>query len=808
MKIRPLLKWLLKVLKWTSLVIVGLIAFVILITYWLFRGSLPDLEGELELPGLISDVVIMRDVKGVPEITAVNRLDAARAIGFLHAQDRFFQMDLLRRNASGELSEIIGQATVDHDKRTRVHGLRQNAQRIFDTLSANEKKLLVAYSNGVNSGLEQLDVRPFEYLVLRAPLRKWTPEDSLLVIYSLYLDLQDENGDQERMMDTMSTQLPEPVFDFFVNNGFAWEAPLDLSYSKIKAVPPPEAWSYLSDFSGIKLSKKADFLRNDTPSAGSNSWAVAGNLTKTGHAMMANDIHLNLSLPNSWYRMVIHYQERNREEPRTVSGVTLPGLPLIVAGSNGQISWGFTNAYADTTDLVLVETDENNWDVYKTEKMLKYFGSRMESIRVRSGNPVIFDVRTTIWGPIVDKSLAGTLTAVKWIGHTDYAIDLNLINLESAENVDEAVAVANNSNFPVLNFIVADNDGRIGWSLGGTLPDRDGKKGNLPVSYRQAKNAWKGRLPGTEYPSIMDPINGRLWSANNRIVGGKALDLLGDSGYVADGRAYQIRYSLFGMNDEITERDMHLLQLNDKAQFMTRWYNLIVQTLDKELVDQDPRKKKLLNVLLNWNQEASEFSSAYRIIRSFRSFLAKRVFERLLIPCYVADGSFRYYNFSYEEPLWIILEEKPDYLIDPEIGSWNGEIIATMDEVLDYFDSLGGDSFTDHTWGEYNTIHIQHPLSKALPFLSGLMDMPEQPMSGDKYVPHVINPGFGATVRLVITPGYEDNSIFNMPGGQSGHPLSDFYDTDQDDWVVGRPVSLLPGATEYKLILKGSLSSR
>jgi penicillin amidase len=335
---------------------------------WLYvelHGSLPQLDGELAMQGAGGPIAIERDALGVPTITGGTRADVARGLGFLHAQDRFFQMDLARRRAAGELAELFGSAAVPIDARTRVLRLRARAQRAIELASPEEHAALQAYADGVNAGLKALGAKPPEYVLLRADPRPWTLEDSALVVASMYLTLQDSEGRRESRLAAAYEALPKPVADFVTGSWSEWETPLvgglqrgmpvpDAKVLDVRNAPPAPSPGPGHNHTSQSASENvllAWLAPPEEDARGSNNWAIAGRLTADGGAIVANDMHLGLAMPNIWYRASMVW--RDAREHR-LTGVTLPGVPNLVAGSNGDVAWGFTNSGGDWSDLVIL----------------------------------------------------------------------------------------------------------------------------------------------------------------------------------------------------------------------------------------------------------------------------------------------------------------------------------------------------------------------------------------------------------------------------------------------------------------------
>jgi penicillin G amidase len=790
--------------------VVGLVLLLLLAAgLWLHHrvaASLPELRGELAIPGLSAPVAVERDSLGVPNLRAATRLDAARALGFVHAQDRFFQMDLLRREASGEFSELFGSFMLLHDRNRRRHGCVRMASQILAGLPPPKRALLEAYAEGVNAGLKALGDKPFEYIVLRAEPRAWRPEDSILVIYAMAFDLEDWRTTVEKGLGQVHDRVPQKVFDFVDPAGSTeWDAPLVGDAIPTPPIPGPDVYD-LRKAPARKLAALPPREPAETPpgwpggsssedlfaKTGSNAWAVAGSHTADGHALLANDMHLGITIPNIWYRASWSWQEPDGTA-RRVTGTTLPGAPLLATGSTGRIAWGFTNSFVDVVDLIDLQLDPHDPRVYQTPAGPRRFEHSTERIRVKGQRDEMFDVVKTIWGPVVDSDPQGRpRRALAWTTDFPEATNLGLFDLESAKNVDEAIEIAHATGIPPQNFVVADSSGRIGWTIIGKIPRRVGWSGQIPGSWTGGTRRWDGWLRSDEVPKVVDPPSGRIWSANQREVAPAAQALLGDGCYDLGARAKQIRDRLLAI-EKATPQDMLALQLDDRALFLARWRDLLLATLTPAAVKADPRRGELRRLVeTTWTGQASVDSVSYRVVREFRDTLEKEVFASLTgyagspddLPFYRSTRRF-------EGPLWRLVTERPAYLLDPRFASWDAQLLAVADEVRERLQKIG--PLAGRTWGEGNTLIVQHPLG-ALPLLGRWLNIQQKPLPGDLDMPRVIGRFFSSSERMVVSPGHEETGIFHMPIGESGHPLSPHYRDGHKAWQDGLPTPFLPGA--------------
>ncbi len=789
-------------------------------------GSLPKLDGEIRMAGLSGPVTIERDRYGVPTLRGGSREDVARATGFVHGQDRFFQMDLLRRSTAGELAELFGSAAADFDRQRRVHRLRVLARAVVERAASGERALLEAYADGVNAGLEALSVAPFEYLVLRAEPEPWRPEDIVLGNLAMFFELTDYDASRESGYTRLLDGIPELLGQFVFAPGNRWDAPLVGDAWEVPPVPGPEVCDLrgttsLATGSGPQPDVRADLPKAgigldlpaavsrfsqqsdsqfDLPVAGSNSWAVTGQRTSTGQAMVANDMHLGLNLPNIWYRvrLIVTGNEPGAPPKLDAAGVTLPGTPLVVAGSNGSIAWGFTNSRGDWSDLVLIETDPANPGAYLTPEGYVPFDEYEEIIEIKGGEPEAVVFRWTRWGPVVGADHRGRLQTLRWLAHVPEAVNLGISELETATSVTEALALAPRVGIPPQNFVVADAQGSIAWTIMGRIPRRVGYNSSLPSSWVDGSAGWRGWLTPDEYPRVVDPESGLIWTANNRIVDGGILTHLGATGYWLGARARQIRDALVAVERPGIE-DMLAIQLDDRALLLQEWRNVLLEALTAEATAPYPWADDLKAFLQRWDGRAGTGSVSYRIVREFRRQVVEEVLRGILNSCGDFDGPVRLAATNQVEgPIWQLITEQPDHLLPPPHASWNGLLMSAADSAVS---SCGAGPLSECTWGSMNQLDIRHPLAGFLGLLRPWLTIRSGPLPGGDHMPRIQQPDYGASERFAVAPGDEANGYFHMPGGQSGHPLSPFFAAGHDAWAQGEPLPFLPGPALHRLTL-------
>lgn len=789
------------------------------------RASLPALDGSRTLTGLSAPVTIERDVLGVPTVRGASREDVARATGFLHAQDRFFQMDLSRRRAAGELAALVGARALAADRAIRLHRFRAEASKAVSLLRESDRHLLDAYTAGVNDGLAALGARPFEYIVLRQTPQPWRVEDSLLVVLSMFVTLQDDDGTYETTLATMHEHLPPAVYAFLAPEGTEWDAPITGPSFSTPPIPGPEVYDLRSRRRGKPAPSPApppagaQARVTDVPwlapgsgdggeAIGSNNWAIGPAVTADGHALVANDMHLGIRVPNTWYRAVFEWRATGDPSPHRLMGLTLPGVPALVTGSNGHVAWGFTNTYADWSDIVLLEIDPGDPERYRTPDGWQRFDHYEETITVAGGPPERMSVRWTRWGPVLPPDAAGRPRAYRWVAHAADRLAARVAPLESARTIEEAFAESATLGTPGQNIVAADANGHIGWSVYGSIPRRVGVDGRWPTSWADGNRTWDGWLPAADVPRVVDPPDGRLWTANARVIDGPGLATLGDGSYEVGSRASIIRDRL-RLTARATPRDMLALQLDTRATFLERWRRLLLDTLTPGAVAGHPERAQLRTIVADgWSGTADAGSAAYRFVRTFRDVVSTRVFAFVTVECLEADPAFDYTSVRRREgPLWALVSSQPAHLLDPRYESWTALLLDSVDGTLEMALADGAD-LGARSWSEFNVVSFRHPLSPALPLVGRWLDMRRRPLPGDLYTPRVHWGTVGASVRMVVSPGREAEGILETPVGQSGHPLSPFYASTHDDWIDGRAVPFLPGPAAHTLTLEPSRERR
>ena len=791
------------------------------------RASLPALEGDIDTRDVLAPVSVQRDALGIATITAANRSDLAYATGYVHAQDRFFQMDLSRRLAAGELSELFGAVAVEQDKKARVFRFRRVARQVLQQGSPEQRALISAYARGVNAGITSLRSRPWEYWILATKPAPWREEDTVLVLHAMWWDLQYNDFAAERTRLILNAKLSgeecgdgwKCALRFLYPNRTHWDAPNVPNEEALRTAAnvespkiPSEADLNVrtagapaqSEFASKRVSAQVGAGVGRASAVGSNNWAVAGRFTATGAAIVASDMHLGLRVPTTWYRVRLRIKPATPNEPRTggadapldANGLTLPGAPVLVAGSNGRVAWSFTNSYGDYSDMHPATCGANEQAPPTTNEGALALVVLPETIHVKGGADVVFPVRTSSIGVQVAQDAEHCWFAT-WLAQDPSASNLNLLAFERATSVAQLLALAPTIGIPHQNLVAGDREGHIGWTIAGRLPTQVG------ADRLTGKTIWRG---ADSQPKLVDPSIGKLWTANARPIQDEAAEAaiggnehLVGSDYDIGARAGQIRDNLLPLSSGVTPAQMLNIQLDDRALFLEHWQKLLVTLLDDDALANKPRRAEFKKQIENWTPRASADSAGYRLVRAYHQYTTNAAWQMILVALHVENRDVPPPP-AFEEPLWALVNEQPMHMLAAQYPSWREFLLAQVDVTLADLDQKCP-SLAQCKWGDRRPVTVKHPLSGALSFASAFLDMPTYELAGDHDMPRVQDGSFGASERFAVSPGHEKDGYLHIAGGQSGHPLSPYYRAGFAQWAEGKPSPFLPGAPEHTLML-------
>jgi penicillin amidase len=797
------------------LAIAGLLLLVVVIAtgYFMLRASLPRLDGSVRVTGLTAAVRIARDARGVATVEAANRSDLAFGIGYAHAQDRFFQMDLSRRAAAGELSELFGKVALEHDRRIRLFRFRSVAATVMQQAAPEERAVVEAYAAGVNAGLATLGARPWEYWVLRQAPRPWRAEDTVLVVYAMWWDLEGNGLRRELLRQEINARLGGPecgewkcAMQFLFPLGTDFDAPL--ARTREEAAPPTPVPVPGPDVLDARGGNASAPVAGPTPAAleqggGSNNWALAGALTASGAALIANDMHLTQRVPTIWYHARLRLTPPGGAVPLDLNGVTLPGAPLLVAGSNGKVAWGYSDSYGDWIDVTGVPCTGIGGRDMTTPDGTVALSVVHEEITVHGEAAVPVDVKSGPAGVLlrVDPPPHPACWFGAWLAQLPEATNLKLMGMERAGSVAEALALAPQIGIPHNNVVVGDSEGHIGWTIFGRIPRDTGPTRALSGA------PW---TTAEDHPRLMDPPEGRIWTANARVaadprqqqlIGGDVAALGAE--YDLAARARPVRDGLRALTGKVVPADMLRIQLDDRALFLARWRELLLSVLDAASLSEQPRRAEFRRLVADWKPEASIDSVGYRLVREFRDHTESAVWQMLLDAMQLAGEKDQPLPMQFEGPLWQLVNSRQSHLnwLAPRYADWPDFLRSQVDATLADL-ARACPQLARCTWGEHNTVRIRHPLSGALPApVAAFLDMRTVQLPGDHNMPRVQDGAFGASERFAVSPGHEAEGYLVLPGGQSGHPLSPYYRAGFMEWARGEPLPFLPGPAEHTLTL-------
>ncbi|WP_263368409.1 penicillin acylase family protein [Edaphobacter bradus] len=831
-----------------SLLILVVLAFTLirLWTHQALRGSLPQIDGSLSIAGLSAPVTVQRDSHGVPHIRAASLDDLVLAQGFVTAQDRLFQMDLLRRHAAGELAEILGANLLIHDRTQRTLQLRAAADRVVAALPADQLHYLELYARGVNDSIElQRAHLPLEFRILRYKPAPWTPRDSLLVGLAMFEDLTNTfpvKLSREAIAAHLSPELvddlypvgswrdhppTQPAVDLTAPQQSIPDIPLDESQTRLTKPATPatnpgdpepalslpkgldsETWdrsATASTSSAHDLLALQQSLRNPVCEgclAGSNNWVVAGSRTASGKPLLSNDMHLAHSVPGIWY-------EADLESPASTgefhaAGVSLPGLPFIVVGHNSHIAWGFTNLGADVQDIYIEQLRGSG----QSEQFLASDGSwqpvlhQTEVIHVHNGHDVTLDVAATRHGNTITPILSSLLPSEKrplslrWTIYDPATLDTPLLSINSATDWTSFLAAFSTFGGPAQNVVYADDQGHIGYHAVGYIPVRGSLAQptpltSVPVAVDTA-HEWSGYIPFDKLPQAFDPPNGVLATANARVAPeGYPYPITLD--WAAPYRNERIWKVLLG-RDHLTPADMLALQTDIYSDLDHDVAQRLAYAIDHSGT-KDRRLHQAADLLRNWDGNVTADSPAAPIAIAARNALWALILAPRLTPATSPSS-----QSGPGEPLWQlyswgeksyageqIIMHTPDRWLPSTYHNWDELLTAAVARGLASTNAPA--DLTHWSEGKSHPVEIEHPVFTHVPLHNLLIGLPigtgVQPQSGDTTTVKQVDRSFGPSERLTADLGNLDNSTLNLVLGESGNPASPWFLDQWPAWYKG-----------------------
>jgi penicillin amidase len=770
----------------TTLILLLVAGFVVL------RTSLPQVTGSITLPRLTGEVEVIRDEFGIPHIHAQTQEDAYYALGFVHAQDRLWQMEFQRLVGNGRLAEVVGEEGLDTDRFIRTLGVRQAATQALDYLSPKTLGVLQAYSDGVNAFLaSRKGLLPPEFLLLQHEPEPWQPVDILVWSKMMAWDLAGNQG-TELLRARLARELhPEQLADLWAP--WSREVPLTL----------PDLREPLED---IDLDGLAAVLHPRlSKDAGSNAWALSGRFTASGKPILANDPHLGLQSPSLWYLAHLNAPGLN------VIGATLPGTPTVLLGRNDRIAWGFTNTGTDVQDLFIEEVSSHDPTMYRTPDGFENFLIRNETIRVKGSEDIVLRVRETRHGPVISdlggaagrvadsSAAAGTqfVLALQWTAlQGDDRTVQAVLNLGTAGDWTQFTRALRDFHNPQQNIMYADVNGNIGFYAAGRVPVRAAGDGRVPVPGWSGTYDWTGSIPFEELPHDYNPRSGRFINANQAIVDDSYPYLLTPD-WSEPYRANRITELLDSLRLHSLETSARIQ--SDQVSLMAR--DFIPWLLDLELATETERNAQAL--LFGWDGLMSAESAAPLILAAWQREFQVLLLGDALGPLFEAYAGHR------PRFLLRVLEERADWCTAAAPAAADPcTQVATraFSNAVSWLSDLFGARPHDWRWDSLHHASQPHAVLDGTP-LAPFFSL-SSPTGGDAFTvnaAHFSMFSASAPFRQTEGPGYRsivdladpDGSRFIHSTGQSGNPLSAHYRDFLPRWLSNDGVPMTMDREDY-----------
>lgn len=734
----------------------GLFLFLILLGFLIFFAayfflSKPKYSGKISLAKLGEQVRVITDRWGVPHIYAANERDLFFACGYVHAKDRMWQMDLLRRTAQGRLAEIFGEDLLERDKYMRVMGLEEACWRDFEKLSPGMKDLLIAYSQGINAWMDKRKkVWPPEFFILRYRPDPWNPMDSLMI--------------KQAMALLLSTDFPSEAVRGSLIYRVGEERALQILEEDLE---PPS-------FETVKISLSG-FLDLLYPQQ-SNSWVLAGSRTATGKPLLANDPHLEISLPPIWYEAHLSCPTID------VMGVTIPGLPSVIIGHNESIAWGLSNSTADVQDLYLEKFDDAQ-NMYWDEDGWRPLSKKEEVFRIKGREePERMDVLWTSRGPVISPIAVESShpISLRWTIHEGGRALEAFCLLNKAQNWESFIEALRLFDAPSQNFVYADKHGDIGYYLAGKIPVRAREAALFPFPSWREGGDWQGYLKEEQKPNLFNPEEELIVRANQKIVPEDYPYYVGVD-WDAPFRAERIREFLLAKQQHSVE-SIKALQADVHSKKAEHIFPYIGQ-----LEGGEGKLKQALDILRDWDLQMNAGNSP-ALYSAFMNFLPEEIFLDEL------GEDFRSFDFLFRRKkagmLRFLSEGDSSWFDNKETSAVEKREDIIQSALLRAFNHLSWlhGSPDQWDWARINAVRYRHVLGQ--PLILRFFNLRSRPLGGAAFTVKVNyrtpqNTSWSASYRQIIDVSDWDHSLGVISSGQSGHFMSRFYDDQVPIWQAG-----------------------
>jgi penicillin G amidase len=776
------------ILLWTIGILVFLLGGGIIGVNFYVERSLPLTSGTVSLNGLSQNVEVIRDNQGVAHISAKNDKDLFIAQGYVQAQDRLFQMDLSRRQASGRLSEVIGEKTVERDKFFRTLGLRRAAEVSYTAYPDETKQILEWYAEGVNAYIAEAkeDGRlPVEFTLLGYKPEKWTPIDSLTIGKYMAFDLGGHWQGQAFRYWALKNLSEQKAYDLFP------------SY-------PEDAPEILSSIGDLSINIEESFAGAVIPPEfnGSNNWVVSGEKTANGKPLLADDPHLSLGTPSIWYQMHLKSPEVN------VSGVIFAGIPGIILGHNEKIAWGVTNTGPDVQDLYIEKRHKKDPFLFLYDNRWEEATVIQEPILVKGKDEIPYEVVITRHGPIISdfahQSAKQHALSLRWTA-LDPSLELQaIININKAGNWEEFEKALEDFHTPTQNFVFASQDGTIAYKANGKIPIRKKGDGMLPAPGWDKDYEWKGFIPFDELPAVVNPEKGFIATANNRVID-ESYPYHISHHWAQPYRYMRIAQYLEGKND-LTIENMKELQMDQINLHAAEFVPIFLRDLkDRELTS---KQEQAMEILEQWDYKDDKSKSAPLLFHSWMNILSKEMFKKE-VPAEMME-LFEGRQSIVDEMLRKAHEGDVSSWFEP-YGGYHEYLQSSLDKALHELETSYGTDMGKWKWGDFHKVYFEHPISGASPILEWFFNRKDPiPVGGSRVTVQaasynqegIVN--HGASWRFVIDAANLSEGYHIVGPGQAGHFKSEWYDNQIDAWVQGEyhKTSITDVEGKSKLVLK------
>ncbi|TYS92020.1 penicillin acylase family protein [Rossellomorea aquimaris] len=759
----------LKITLWTAGSILFIMLGILIFANYYIDRSLPVTSGTISLNGLSQDVEVIRDKDGVPHILAQNEKDLYMAQGYVQAQDRLFQMDLSRRQASGRLSEVVGEKAIDRDKFFRTFGLRRAAEVSFTAYPDEAKQLLEWYADGVNAYMQEAKDEgrlPIEFTLLGYKPERWTPIDSLTIGKYMAFDLGGHWQGQAFRYWALENMPKDKAYDLFP------------SY-------PEDAPAILSDIGEVQVDMEQSFAGAVIPPEfnGSNNWVVSGEKTASGKPLLADDPHLSLGTPSIWYQMHLESPQVN------VSGVIFAGIPGIILGHNKQIAWGVTNTGPDVQDLYVEKQNEEDPSLFLYDENWERATVIEEPIKVKDGDTIPYEVTITRHGPVISEfahqNESGKVLSMRWTALDPSLELLAILNINKAKDWDEFEEALKDFHVPTQNFVFASEDGTIAYKANGKIPIRKKGDGLLPVPGWDSDYEWEGFIPFEELPKVINPESGFIATANNKVVTDEYPYHI--SHHWAQPYRYMRISEYIEAEKEFTLSDMKDLQMDQMNLHAREMVPILIE--DMESGSLTAKEKAAVELLKSWNIKDDKKQAAPLVFHQWMNEISTGLFKKDIPKDMmklfegrqsVVDELIRKAHNG-EESQWFV-----------DRGGYQTFLTASLTQALDELEEAYGSSMEEWEWGLYHRVYFEHPLSGASSVLKWFLnDRDPEPLGGSRVTvgaasyneSGIVN--HGASWRFVIDTENMNNGYHIVGPGQAGHYKSKWYQNQMDAWKNG-----------------------